>query len=231
MTPTEEVKPIAVRFPLSGEWCPVNTPGQSIPSHGTELLGQRYAYDFLQIDWRKSKGYKFYQANTFRYIVFGVPLEDTYCWSEPIFSPLASEVVEAEDGFPERNPVNFWRDMLMVIKNGLTFKPKNNSDLRSVLGNYIILKNQDVYCLIAHAKKGSLLVSSGDWVKEGQKIAEVGHSGNSTAPHLHFQLMDAAELLKAKGLPCCFQDYQSFLDGEWKDIKNGIPGRRERIRA
>ena len=228
---TEEVEPIAVRFPLSGEWCPVNTPGHSIPSHGTDLLGQRYAYDFFQIDWRKSKGYKFYKSNTFRYLVFGVPLENTYCWSQAILSPFEGEVVEASDGFKERNPVNFFRDIFIAIKNGLTLKPKDNSDLRSALGNYIILKNKDVYCLIAHAKFGSILVSSGDFVKEGQKIAEVGHSGNSTAPHLHFQLMDTAELLKAKGLPCCFKDYQSFLSGEWKEIKNGIPGRRERIGA
>ncbi len=111
---TEEVEPIAVRFPLSGEWCPVNTPGHSIPSHGTDMLGQRYAYDFFQIDWRKSKGYKFYKSKTFRYLVFGVPLENTYCWSQAILSPFEGEVVEASDGFKERNPVNFFRDIFIA---------------------------------------------------------------------------------------------------------------------
>lgn len=231
---TEEREPIAVRFPLSGEWCPVTTPGHSIPSHGTDMLGQRYAYDFFQIDWHKPKGYKFYKSNTFRYLFFGVPLENTYCWSQAILSPFEGEVVEASDGFPERNLVNFFRDIFIVLRNVLTvltLKPKDNSDLRSALGNYIILKNKEVYCLVAHTKKGSILVSPGDFVQEGQKIAEVGHSGNSTAPHLHFQLMDTANLLEAKGLPCCFKDYQSFISGEWKEIKNGIPGRRERISA
>ena len=103
--------------------------------------------------------------------------------------------------------------------NGLTLKFQDNSDLLPALGNYIIIKNKDLYCLIAHAKKGSILVFPGNSVKEGQKIAEVRHSGNSTAPHLHFQLMDRADLVNAKGLPCCFKNY------------NGIPGRRERIRA
>ncbi len=60
---------------------------------------------------------------------------------------------------------------------------------------------------MTHAKKGSILVSPGDFVQEEQKIAEVGHSGNSTAPHLHFQLMDRADLVNAKGLPCCFKNY------------------------
>ncbi|MBP1762425.1 MAG: family metallopeptidase, partial [Firmicutes bacterium] len=43
--------PIIVEFPLRGEWLSPNTPGTKIPSHGTDQLGTRYAYDFIQVDW------------------------------------------------------------------------------------------------------------------------------------------------------------------------------------
>lgn len=46
-------KPILMRFPLIGEWNTPNTPGSRIPSHGTNALGTRYAYDFLQLNWKK----------------------------------------------------------------------------------------------------------------------------------------------------------------------------------
>jgi hypothetical protein len=44
-----------VEFPLRGaRWIAVTTPGDRIPSHGTDMLGQRFAYDFLQVDGRKA---------------------------------------------------------------------------------------------------------------------------------------------------------------------------------
>ena len=51
----------------------------------------------------------------------------------------------------------------------------------------------------AHASK--VLVKRGDLVRRGQKIAEVGSSGRSTGPHLHFEVL-------VQGVP---QDPQKFL--------------------
>lgn len=228
---SESIEPIAVDFPISGEWCAVNTPGYQIPSHGTDQLGQRYAYDFLQIDWNRPKGYKFHRKSTLQYITLGVALHDTFCWSQSILSPFSSEIVEVKDGCQERNPVHLIRDLSVVLKNAFIFTADSNEDLHSVLGNYIILKGEKAFALIAHARCGSIQVNEGDQVVAGQQLAKVGHSGNSTAPHLHFQLMDRKDLIKAEGLPCCFRKYETYQHGQWKSVTNGIPGRRERIKA
>jgi len=231
VTMSVQTEPIAVKFPLSGEWCAVNTPGFRIPSHGTDQLGQRYAYDFLQIDWNKEKGYKFYRKRFLKSLLFGVSLKDTYCWSKPVYAPFDGEVVESQDGCREREPVHFARDLAIVIKNAFFFKAERNEDLHPILGNYIILKGEGYFALIAHARNGSIKVSKGMIVTEGQMLAEVGHSGNSTAPHLHFQLMDSLNLIQAKGIPCCFKEYESYKEDKWVPVKDGIPGKRERISA
>ena len=51
----EAHEPIIVEFPLRGEWLSPNTPGTKIPSHGTNHLGTRYAYDFIQVDCVKQR--------------------------------------------------------------------------------------------------------------------------------------------------------------------------------
>jgi murein DD-endopeptidase MepM/ murein hydrolase activator NlpD len=44
-------------------------------------------------------------------------------------------------------------------------------------------------------------VKVGERVKQGQVMALVGNSGNSTEPHLHFHVADANSPLGAEGLP------------------------------
>jgi murein DD-endopeptidase MepM/ murein hydrolase activator NlpD len=39
-----------------------------------------------------------------------------------------------------------------------------------------------------HLRRGSILVTPGQRVERGQKIAQVGSAGNSTGPHLHFEV-------------------------------------------
>jgi murein DD-endopeptidase MepM/ murein hydrolase activator NlpD len=64
----------------------------------------------------------------------------------------------------------------------------------------------------------------------GQLLARVGHSGNSSAPHLHFHMMDSQDLRKAKGIECCFREYEALQGGSWQLVQNCIPTDKERIR-
>ena len=61
--------PVVVDFPLRGEWAAANTPAHRIPSHGTDMLGQRYAFDFVRIDDRN--GFHLHPAGTLRSYVVG----------------------------------------------------------------------------------------------------------------------------------------------------------------
>ena len=61
--------------------------------------------------------------------------------------------------------------------------------LNGSYGNYIIIAHYNgLYTLYAHGQDGSRTVSAGQTVKQGQQIMKVGSTGNSTGPHLHFEV-------------------------------------------
>ena len=64
----------------------------------------------------------------------------------------------------------------------------------SSAGNFVKVEHQpgfvSVYC---HCSK--ILVSEGDYVKQGQQIALVGSTGVSTGPHLHFAIQRDGEFI------------------------------------
>ena len=56
----------------------------------------------------------------------------------------------------------------------------------SEYGKFIKIINGDIMTVYAHCK--TLKVKVGDKIKIGQTIATVGSTGNSTGPHLHFEI-------------------------------------------
>ena len=52
----------------------------------------------------------------------------------------------------------------------------------------MLIKHESGYALYAHLDTGSIRVKVGDKVQRGQIVGKVGNTGNSTGPHLHFQL-------------------------------------------
>ena len=224
-------EPVVVEFPLRGEWVAYHTPAERVPSHGTDQLAQRYAYDFMRIA-SDQPGWKFHRAPNWRYQILGVPLSNCYAWGESIHAPFSGTVVAACDGWPERKHLHVARDLAVVLKNALTFDPKRPGALQAVLGNHIVLRmpGTDVHALVAHARAGSIRVRTGAEVAAGDHLADVGHSGNSTAPHLHFHLMDGPSVLEAAGVPCAFRGYEALREGKWSPVAGGMPGKREFVR-
>jgi murein DD-endopeptidase MepM/ murein hydrolase activator NlpD len=61
-------------------------------------------------------------------------------------------------------------------------------------GNYIVLhgEGEDLDFVFMHLRDGSIRVKQGDNVYTGQQLAEVGSTGESTGPHLHFEIWKGA---------------------------------------
>ena len=222
----ELAAPVVVAFPLRGEgWVAVNSPADRIPSHGTDMLAQRYAFDLIRVDARRRLHW--HPASWPRTVLVGVPTRECYAWGAPVRAPLDGEVVRAVDRVAERKRVYPVRELFLALRNALTFTPAR---LPAVLGNHVIVRHGDVFAAFAHLAPGSVTVGDGQQVRLGEIIGAVGHTGNSTTPHLHFQLMDAAEPLTAKGLPCAFASYEVLRGDTWVPVEGGIPGKTDRIR-
>lgn len=66
--------------------------------------------------------------------------------------------------------------------DGIVVVAEQNSEY----GKFIKITNGEVMTVYAHCNK--LKVKKGDKIKQGQLIATVGTTGNSTGPHLHFEV-------------------------------------------
>jgi Peptidase family M23 len=85
----------------------------------------------------------------------------------------------------------------------------SNLPLAEADGNSVILDlGSQRYALYAHLQPGSIKVRVGDNVKPGQVIGLVGDSGNSIAPHLHFQVTAGPNSLSSNGLPYEIRSFQ-----------------------
>jgi murein DD-endopeptidase MepM/ murein hydrolase activator NlpD len=102
--------------------------------------------------------------------------------------------------------------------------------VRRLVGNHVIVRSNAVYAAYAHLAPGSVRVDVGQHVKRGDVVGLVGSSGNSTAPHLHFQLMDNADPLVARALPAVFASYDVWRHGQWQQAQNSVPTTAEHIR-
>ena len=219
---------VVVEFPLRGEWVAVRPPAHKVPSHGTELFGQRYAFDFVRPDGRK--GLHLQPAGTVRSFLLGGRTRDYYGWGQPVHAAFDGRVVAAVDGVAERARVQVVREVALALRTTVGFDPAR-SGFEPVAGNHVIVQGAEACAVFAHLAPGTVSVATGQEARVGELIGRVGHTGNSTAPHLHFQLMDASDPLRAKGVPCAVAEYLVRRDGRWERVERGVPGRGQRIRS
>jgi hypothetical protein len=220
----EPSNPVVVAFPLRGEgWVAVTSPADRIPSHGTNILGQRFAFDFLRTDGRGH----YHPAGRLRTVLFGVPTRECYAWGAPIHAPFDGVIVRAVDGVGERARVHPVREAFLALRNAATF---DSTRLPAILGNHVIARGGGVFAAFVHLAPGSVAVTEGQDVRLGDILGRVGHTGNSTSPHLHFQLMDALDPTVANGVPCAFATYEVLRGGVWEMVHDAIPAKGDRIR-
>jgi Peptidase family M23 len=119
--------------------------------------------------WRgQSKGLDIIKIDRFGFRASGLLPENPaeyYTFDSPVLAPCDGPVVEALDGI---------RDM-----------PVPQMDREHMLGNHVIIQCDGFFIVLAHFKKGSVLISKGQMVKAGEKLGGMGNSGNSAEPHLH----------------------------------------------
>ena len=135
-------------------------------------------------------------------IVVNEPIEDNANKSESEFIKEKFDLIKPISGtvtssFGERESDN---KKIAGFHTGTDIAAINGTDIVSAVdgevilvsdqgdyGKHIKIQNSDLITLYAHCSK--ILVSEGTEVKKGEKIAEVGSTGNSTGPHLHFEMI------------------------------------------
>jgi murein DD-endopeptidase MepM/ murein hydrolase activator NlpD len=73
----------------------------------------------------------------------------------------------------------------------------------------------------AHLQQGSVSVGPGGRVARGRHIANVGSSGTTGGPHLHFQVTDGPSVVFADGMPYVFDSFE--LTGQTPPLAEVLP--------
>ncbi|WP_106398077.1 M23 family metallopeptidase [Actinocorallia populi] len=190
-------EPVTVAAPVSGTWLALNSPGSKVPAHGTRGCGQTYAIDVL-IPSNVTAAGGDHPRPRFGWGIPDAP-ESFPAFGAPIHAVADGRVVAATDRQRDHRARNTWSGFLYMLLEGVV---RQAGGWRLIFGNLVVLDHGDgVYSAYAHLRRGSLRVRPGDRVQAGRVLGEVGNTGNTSEPHLHFQLMDRPRPQEAAGVP------------------------------
>lgn len=194
--------PIVVDPPLSGaRWAALGSccdgPHRRAlyPINGRWYLAQRFAIDFNQLEPDNRPG-------------IGDPLLPASfpTFGQPVYAVADGTIAMAVDGSPD----------LKVGAQREQPTPQNAG------GNRVAIDLGDGrFAVYAHLQQGSLTVHPGDRVRRGQRIANVGSSGTTGGPHLHFQVTDRPSVVQADGMPYAFGSFD--LTGQTPPLADVLP--------
>jgi murein DD-endopeptidase MepM/ murein hydrolase activator NlpD len=192
-------------FPLAGRWF-VAVAGTPHGGHRW-ALPEAFAYDIVRVS-----------ADDLTYRGKGQAFADYYDYGAAVLAAGEGVVAESVTDQPEdpavlRRPgesLDAYSERQGKLQAALVAKGDH-----AVAGNAVVIDHGNgEYSLYAHLQPGSIRVKAGDHVKAGQPIARLGGSGNSTEPHLHFQVCDGPSSLHCAGVPLAFTNVElPYADG------------------
>lgn len=190
--------------PVKGDrWWAANGPSNFDRHHRSCLIDIQFSCTIAQrfaIDWMQ------FGLDGRTYTGDGTRCTDYYCYGADLLAVAAGTVIEARDGIPEGVPPNNYAA----------------TTVQNIFGNCVILDiGGGRYAAYAHIIPGTIKVGIGDTVVQGQVLGNLGNSGNSTAPHLHFHLCNGRDGLASEGLPFSFAQYDLLGSMPIKDIDDG----------
>jgi len=181
--------PIEIAPPLTGDGWMVSN-GCCAPNVHRDLRlainGDRIGTpETFAIDWSRVKNDRIYDGD-------GSQNEQHYAFGADILAVADATVVIVQDGEPEQVP-------------NVRLVPQKSTELA---GNLVVLEVEpNVFAAYVHLQPGSITVKVGDKVTVGQQLAHLGNSGNSSGPHLHFGLLDQANLFTGRSLPFVLEQF------------------------
>jgi Peptidase family M23 len=180
------------RFPLGSP---------ELLAKGITANSNRYAYDLASID---EKG-NMYQNDPFKKV-------NWYVFGKPVYAPAGGRIIEMQNDIPD----NEFSGKTVQSPN----TPANIDPLG--MGNHVIIDHGNgEFSVMLHMEKGTIKVKTGEIIKEGQQIGNIGFSGDAIFPHLHYTVMNGSKESISEGVPSYFGDYKLFRGNSFILIKKG----------